>query len=218
MSKQKVKKPYTIKSFTEGFILESIIILYVILLIGNMFISEFDTIFVRYIPVGIVGFLITYSIIKSSAKKLKKADKESLKKMSFIFPIVIAVIMLLYGLYSVNSNFESVRARYSMLAKLMEESSTYEETFEDVIAKARDEANLHWFITSVVYLAFAEIGAFLGTRKLDGLLQEDEIELTQEENVDEGQLLVEGDEKLDLTPTNNTVSEPQVNNAIKWDL
>lgn len=213
MSKQKVKKPYTIKSFTEGFILESIIILYVILLIGNMFISEFDTIFVRYIPVGIVGFLITYSIIKSSAKKLKKADKESLKKMSFIFPIVIAVIMLLYGLYSVNSNIESFRSGYyGALIRLTGQ------TFEEVIAEARNKANLHWLITSVVYLAFAEIGAFLGTRKLDGLLQEDEIELTQEENVDEGQLLVEGDEKLDLTPTNNTVSEPQVNNTIKWDL
>lgn len=213
MSKQKVKKPYTIKSFTEGFILESIIILYVILLIGNMFISEFDTIFVRYIPVGIVGFLITYSIIKSSAKKLKKADKESIRKMSFIFPIVIAVIMLLYGLYSVNSNIESFRTGYyGTLIRLTGQ------TFEEVIAEARNKANLHWLITSVVYLAFAEIGAFLGTRKLDGLLQEDEIEPTQEENVDEGQLLVEGDEKLDLTPTNNTVSEPQVNNAIKWDL
>ena len=195
MSKQKVKKPYTIKSFTEGFILESIII------------------FVRYIPVGIVGFLITYSIIKSSAKKLKKADKESIRKMSFIFPIVIAVIMLLYGLYSVNSNIESFRTGYyGTLIRLTGQ------TFEEVIAEARNKANLHWLITSVVYLAFAEIGAFLGTRKLDGLLQEDEIEPTQEENVDEGQLLVEGDEKLDLTPTNNTVSEPQVNNAIKWDL
>ena len=193
--------------------MESIIILYVILLIGNMFISEFDTIFVRYIPVGIVGFLITYSIIKSSAKKLKKADKESIRKMSFIFPIVIAVIMLLYGLYSVNSNIESFRTGYyGTLIRLTGQ------TFEEVIAEARNKANLHWLITSVVYLAFAEIGAFLGTRKLDGLLQEDEIEPTQEENVDEGQLLVEGDEKLDLTPTNNTVSEPQVNNAIKWDL
>lgn len=205
MSKQKVKKPYTMKSFAEGFILESVIILYVILRIGNMFISEFDIIFVRYIPVGIVGFLITYSIIKSSAKKLKKTDKESIRKMSFIFPIVIAVIMLLYGLYSVNSNIESFRTGYyGTLIKLTGQ------TFEEVIAEARNKANLHWLITSVVYLAFAEIGAFLGTRKLDGLLQE--------ENVDEGQLLVEGDEKLDLTTTNNTVSEPQVNNTIKWDL
>ena len=125
--------------------------------------------------------------------------------MSFIFPIVIAVIMLLYGLYSVNSNIESFRTGYyGTLIKLTGQ------TFEEVIAEARNKANLHWLITSVVYLAFAEIGAFLGTRKLDGLLQE--------ENVDEGQLLVEGDEKLDLTTTNNTVSEPQVNNTIKWDL
>lgn len=218
MSKQKVKKPYSIKNFTEGFILESIIVLYIILLIGNIFISEFDVMFVRYIPAGIVGFLITYSIIKSSAKKLKKADKESLKKMSFIFPIVIAVIMLFYGLYSVNSNIESARARYSMLTELIGESSAYDETFEETIVKARDEANLHWFITSMVYLVFAEIGAFLSTRKLDVILQEDEIEPTQEENVDAGQLLVEDDEKLDLTTNNNIVSEPTGNNGIKWDL
>ena len=219
MSKQKVKKPYTIKNFSEEFILGSIVILYITLAIGDALrILEINTIYTRYIPIGIVGFLITYSTIKSGAKKLKKSDKKSLKIMSFIFPIVVAVIMLLYGLYSVNANVESVRTRYSTYNKLLGESGVFSEMFEENITEARNKANLNWLITSVAYLSFAEIGACLITKKLDKFMKEDENELLQQDGKEESQLVVEGDEKLDLTTNNDTVNEPTVNNGIKWDL
>lgn len=214
MSKQKVKEPYSMKNFAKGFFWKSIIILYVVLMIGNFFLATLDTIFVRYIPIGITGFLVTYFIIKNSAKKLQKSDKSSLKQMSFIFPIIIAVIMLMYGLYSVSLNIRNLRNKYDVLL----ESSIYAEEYATLITDSKNQANINWLITSIAYLVFAELGAFLIGKKLDDLLQEDKIEPTLEENVvtSEGTLPVDNDEKVDLTASNP--ENVTANNTIKWDL
>lgn len=193
---------------------DSIAILYVTLLIGDLFFYLSDDIFSRYIPIAIVGFLVTYFFIKNSAKKLQKSDKSSLKQMSFIFPIIIAVIMLMYGLFCVSSNIKELKSEYDGLV----ESSIFAEEYEVAIADVRKQANLNWIITSIAYLVFAELGAFLIGKKLDDLLQEDKIEPTLEENVvtSEGTLPVDNDEKVDLTASNP--ENVTANNTIKWDL
>lgn len=203
MSKQKVKKPYSVKKFARELFWNSLVILYIVLIVGNAFVDNLSDIFVRYIPIAISGFLLTYIITKNGAKKLKKADKGALKKKSFILPIIIAVLMLLQGLYSVSVYIETIRNEYENFSSLLV-------LFEDSIETARKEANLHWVVTSISYLVFAELGAFLISKKLDKFLQEDEIELVQEENV------IDNDEKFNLAT--NEVESTSVNNTIKWDL
>ncbi len=206
MSKEKVKKPYTMKTFSNDLFWVSVVILSLVMIIFDCLDAEISAFIRRYIPMAVSGFLLTYCIIRSKAKNFKKSDKDSFKKVSYAIPVAVAIAMLLYAFYSVNKIIDNTIEEISDMTFVSEDMVT--EMCKDEIAETRRSLNLWWFATFATYLIFAELGAFLSLKKVDKLMQKDEIiqtESMQTQNVIEGQVAVTNEEKQDV-PSNNTIN------------
>ncbi|MBR4110156.1 MAG: hypothetical protein IKK43_00475 [Clostridia bacterium] len=207
--KEKVEKEFNPGMFMKNFITFHVILLYIVISIGDvvaLMSDDLSIIFTRFLPVGIVAFVFTFFNIKSSAKKCKKSDEQNMRKKIFIVPLIVAIIVFAYGLYSVHSIVKSREAELSMY-KLM----IGEEAFETMMTEAANEARLIWGITAVVYLVAAEAAAILLKNKLNELMQDEpEKPVLNEEvqsDIQPGMEMEQKDEKPEET----------VNN-IKWDL
>ena len=208
------KKPYGVADFFKNFIILQIILLYVTLMIGDAVAKTEDisSAITRYIPIALVGLVSSFLFIRSGAKKINKKEEENLKKKVLIAPIVVAVILLCYGLYSVHSNVSKVKKEMKGIYILAygEVDEEFEE-FEEEIKDAANEARGNWLITSVSYLVAVEVVAFLTSKKLGSLMKEE----IQEQIVD-GEILNDIQQEINNEPEEEKTQEPL--NNIKWDL
>lgn len=208
------KKPYGVADFFKNFIILQIILLYVTLMIGDAVAKTEDisSAITRYIPIALVGLVSSFLFIRSGAKKINKKEEENLKKKVLIAPIVVAVILLCYGLYSVHSNVSKVKKEMKSIYILAygEVDEEFEE-FEEEIKDAANEARGNWLITSVSYLVAVEVVAFLTSKKLGSLMKEE----IQEQIVD-GEILNDIQQEINNEPEEEKTQEPL--NNIKWDL
>lgn len=210
MSKnQKVEKEFNPGVFMKNFIVTQVLILYFLFMIGDAAIAigidDPHRIITRFIPVGIIAFISSFFIIRSSAKKCKKSDEQDMKKKILIAPLIVAVILFAYGLYSVHSNLKEIEDELSIYMTILGEDTVTEE-----IEKAGNEARVTWAITAVIYLVAAEAGAFLTKNKLNSLMQDEPV-VPQINEV----ASTETQETQQIEPKEEQ-QEP-VNN-IKWDL
>lgn len=158
-------EPTSIKdSLILRFIVVSCVILYTVIRIFDTF-SLFsdgnsDVLF-RYIPVAFTSAIATYVFIRIKSKKLLLSNLDVIKKQLIIAPIIVMVIIFLFGIYSVNSNVKSIKENpyYSMID---------ENVRENMLEKAKSHAIVKWIITSVVYVGVAEIVVF----KMKNIMQE----------------------------------------------
>ncbi len=219
MKKEKVEKEYTIRKYFKYFVIISLVFLYLIVIAGDRISKQADIndIILRFIPIALFGLLVSYCITRDSAKKIKKSDKEIFKKTMFILPVIVAVVMFMFGLYSVSSNIKTMREEYKGKIKMWnyETQQTLTEIYEQVISEARTEANTSWFLRSVTYLIFAEFGVFLVNKNLYKFMKRDVVELCEEDERENETIIMNNDGNDNLTT--NSESGGSVNN-VKWDL
>lgn len=219
MKKEKVEKEYTIRKYFKYFVIISLVFLYLIVIAGDRISKQADIndIILRFIPIALFGLLVSYCITRDSAKKIKKSDKEIFKKTMFILPVIVAVVMFMFGLYSVSSNIKTMREEYKGKIKMWnyETQQTLTEIYEQVISEARTEANTSWFLRSVTYLIFAELGVFLVNKNLYKFMKRDVVELCEEDERENETIIMNNDGNDNLTT--NSESGGSVNN-VKWDL
>lgn len=219
MKKEKVEKEYTIRKYFKYFVIISLVFLYLIVIAGDRISKQADInyIILRFIPIALFGLLVSYCITRDSAKKIKKSDKEIFKKTMFILPVIVAVVMFMFGLYSVSSNIKTMREEYKGKIKMWnyETQQTLTEIYEQVISEARTEANTSWFLRSVTYLIFAELGVFLVNKNLYKFMKRDVVELYEEDERENETIIMNNDGNDNLTT--NSESDGSVNN-VKWDL
>lgn len=219
MKKEKVEKEYTIRKYFKYFVIISLVFLYLIVIAGDKISKQADIndIILRFIPIALFGLLVSYCITRDSAKKIKKSDKEIFKKTMFILPVIVAVVMFMFGLYSVSSNIKTMREEYKGKIKMWnyETQQTLTEIYEQVISEARTEANTSWFLRSVTYLIFAELGVFLVNKNLYKFMKRDVVELYEEDECENETIIMNNDGNDNLTT--NSESDGSVNN-VKWDL
>ena len=219
MKKEKVKKEYTIRKHFKDFIVISFLFLCFIIIVGDEIshYADINDIILRYIPIALFGLLVSYCITRDSAKKIKKSDKEIFKKTMFILPVIVAVVMFMFGLYRVSSNIKTMREEYKGKIKMWnyETQQTLTEIYEQVISEARTEANTSWFLRSVTYLIFAEFGVFLVNKNLYKFMKRDVVELCEEDERENETIIMNNDGNDNLTT--NSESGGSVNN-VKWDL
>lgn len=219
MKKEKVEKEYTIRKYSKDFVVISLVFLYLIVIVGDGISKQADIndIILRFIPIALFGLLVSYCITRDSAKKIKKSDKEIFKKTMFVLPVIVAVVMFMFGLYSVSSNIKTMREEYKGKINMWnyETQQTLTEIYEQVILEARAKANTSWFLRSVTYLVFAELGVFLVNKNLYKFMKRDVIELCEEDKRENEAIIMNNDGNDNLTT--NSESDGPVNN-VKWDL
>ncbi len=219
MKKEKVEKEYTIRKYSKDFVVISLVFLYLIVIVGDGISKQADIndIILRFIPIALFGLLVSYCITRDSAKKIKKSDKEIFKKTMFVLPVIVAVVMFMFGLYSVSSNIKTMREEYKGKINMWnyETQQTLTEIYEQVILEARAKANTSWFLRSVTYLVFAELGVFLVNKNLYKFMKRDVIELCEEDKRENEAIIMNNDGNDNLTT--NSESDGPVNN-VKWNL
>ena len=201
-----------------------LLFLYVTIYIGDaisMF-SDISDFLTRFLPVGIVTLIASYFLFKKNISKCLVKDKEEVKKKVVLAPIIVAVILFAYGLYSVHSNTADVKVEFNELKAEMalyvdlvpgaaEQIVELDEQFKDAITEAR----LNWFITSIIYLAVAEFVAYKSNKKLDvWLTLEEPISENPDNNLETGE---ESNYEFEPTEEVKEPTETPLNN-IKWDL
>lgn len=208
----------------RDFMAYEILILYVVLQIGNFMLELDNDILVRYLPMGLVGLTASYFILKKQIKKCKKTEKDTVKKMVLVGPVLVAVILFLYGTYSVSSNMPEAEAI------MKNELGTYIELYSSIYGEEagnelwaevyleldniEKQARMKWVISSVTYLVTAGFVALLSTRRLDEWLKDEEVVLETEENlVLDTALSVEN-----VVENENVEKEETPLNNIRWDL
>ena len=185
--KEKVKKEYTLKNYIVSMTVVAFIVFNLFLYAGNIGIYlNLSPIVFRYIPSAIMGFLITFLIVRSASKKLHKSDADMVKKIAFIAPVVVAAVQLAFQLISMSSTIKDARNEVNRTSMLL--GGQYQEELQDIyneqINKAINEAYKLWILVSVFYLLGGEFGAFLAVKKVDSLLLDDTISSnTQNENM-----------------------------------
>ena len=215
MSKnKKKKKKFSIVSMISA----ELGIIYITLLIGsfiNSFTNSFNLILLRYIPVVIVTLISTYFLIRWGAKNNLKSDKNSFWMQIMVVPLIVAIIIFLFGMYNIKVNSSKIDGKYSLL------KSRFSKEYEDILNKAKKTARTSWIITSVVYVISSGTMTLILKSRIDDWLQEDEaFDIVKPEN--RSQTTGELPNEINQDNTNlNENSENEEDNAIKkikWDL
>lgn len=177
--KEKINKPYSAKKLLKDLIIITIIALYVVIMLGDivyMIIEDSDRIISRQIPVAVATILSTFLIIRSGSKKCNKSEEKMIKKDIFIAPVIVAIIIMFYGFYSVSVNIrdarENIEKEMSVYSLFYSEEEIDAE-IDKIIAEAANQARQSWVITAVVYLVVAEVTVFISSKKLNQWLKED---------------------------------------------
>lgn len=194
-------------------------ILYIVLRIGDAFkiSANVPNIVARYIPIGIATAIFTYFLTRAGAKKVSIYEKEDFLKKIKIIPIIVAVILLIYGIISVNSNLskmESKISQYRTLYSYMNKNNSNE--FDKMIKDAKSKAIMSWIITSIIYLALSEGTTFAIKDKMDDLFDADESNKfygTEDTYNAENNIENNNGENLNNTDDSNDAAK-----KIKWDL
>ena len=218
MKKEKMKenKPYNVALLWKDFVVIEVVILYITLILGDLIrvASKASIILTRYVPIAFVTLVSTFLIIRSKSKKCKKSEENEVEKTFVIAPVVVAIIMFFYGLYSASVNMskaEEQLRKETKIYSLLYEKSEYEEMIQEALKEARSLAIQNWIITSVTYLVSAEIMVLLSSKKLklwlkDEMIVENSIEGMQAE----GNIMNDSVIKME----DNT----QATDSIKWNL
>ena len=91
-------------------------------------------------------------------------------KIIMIVPIIVAVIMLGYGIYSVKSNLSNLTASFERLYLISNSG-----TISYLLKEAKGQAIASWVITSIVYLITSEVTTIIVRNNIYSLFKRDEL-------------------------------------------
>lgn len=211
---KKEKVEYNPTVLMKNFIIYQLLILYITLNIGDMFslFSEFGNLVTRYMPVAVVTLISTFIIFKNNASKCLIKDKEEVEQKVKLGPVIVSVILLLYGLYSVESNMSSIKSEMNSSYYSLFMSSA---EIEDGLREAATSARINWLITSIVYLITAECVGVIATKRLNEWLKDEEPVFENEETLPVTSTTF-SEESLEVSDNNQ--NEDGLLNGIKWNL
>ena len=176
---KKIKKPATVSAFVVTLGLISYIVYDLELQVGNVFAgTEVPKLLYRFLPSLIVGFLVTFLIIKSSAKNMYKKDANNIKIASFIIPIVVVIVMAIFQKVWFEEQIQDITEEFQRTINLLgnsykEMKEEYQVMLEENIRMARDGNRALIIYISLGYLFGGVLGAFLGTKNIEEKLLED---------------------------------------------
>jgi len=177
--KEKINKSYSAKKLLKDLIVTTIIALYIVMMLGDivyMIIEDSNRIISRQIPVVVTTILSTFVIIRSGSKRCHKSEEKMIKKDIFIAPVIVAVIIMFYGFYSVSSNIresrEDIESEMRVYSLFYSEDEIDTE-IDKIIAEAANQARKSWIIIAAIYLVSAEVTVFISSKKLSKWLKED---------------------------------------------
>ena len=217
--KENVKnaKPYTKMNLLKDFVVITVIVLYAILIIGDEIRMASSgiagtNIATRYIPIAIATLIATILICYAKVGKFRKSEEKEVKKTLMIAPVIVTVILFIYGMYSVAVNVATLNKSDLGVGSIYLEY--YEELYGvDMLAEARNKAIMNWAITTAIYLVEAEGVVFLITRNLNRKLKEDEV---LEPSLED---MLDSENPTEAMVTNSSSDEStQVINNINWNL
>lgn len=170
MKKDNTKKEivYTPIVLLKNIVVFQLIFVCIILEFGDIVreITDLSMVFTRYVSVGVITLISVYFYLKSSVSKCLLEDKEEVRKKTILAPIIVAVIIFVYGLYSVESNMSALKSNnYSYYSMFLSDNE-----MDEILEQAASEARVSWIVTSIVYFVVAECATFMLNRKLDELL------------------------------------------------
>ena len=174
--------------------------------------------FTRYIPVVVLAIILTFILTKSRAKRTFSSDRESFIKKLFIIPVIIAVIIFVYGLYSLHSNVSQMEKSLKTFSSIS--SSASSKLYSDMLNQAKNNAIISWLITSLAYLIPAEIVTFLMQNKLDELMIADYSSpvMNQTDTYMNGNHQTDSNLQNNYNYGNDKSNENDPVKKIKWDL
>ena len=242
-NKIKDKKKFSIVSM----IITELVIIYLVIRLGDIINStskNISLVITRYIPVGIVIIICTFFLIQSGAKKNFKSEKDLFVKQIMIVPVIVAIVIFLFGMYSVKTNaskltkqFEEEINKYSIMTKQYEKytnrysdlSKDYSKIYEEKLKEAKKTARISWVITSLVYLVCSgAITVFCLKNNIDKQLQYDEESYNIEPSGNSKVVsqIIDNDNEENLNETSerdednneNKEDENEAIKNIKWDL
>ena len=225
-SLEKKEKKFSISAMIST----EIVLLYLVLMIGDAIAkssSNTNWFLTRYIPIAIVSLVITFFLIKSGAKKTFKSNEDLFRKQIMIVPIIVAVIILLYGFYSVkinvnkfNQKYEDLYNRYSVLYDKYNLNNSMQTQYKNMIEDARKQAKNSWIITSIVYFVSSMITTLFMKNKIYSFLKDDEVYDSVESTNTQNAVQILDDSNNEIIDDNSMTHEENNNtvNDIKWDL
>ncbi len=214
-------KKFTAGKLLSNFIFTEVIILYVVIVIGDL--SETgmklgtgnpinNSWLTRYIPTAIASALIAFVIILSCRKKCGKSEYKEVKRNILIAPVIVGVIVLLYGLYSVSVNINEFKDKELGFLKYFVE----DDELEKIIEEGANQARLNWLITSIGCLISAEIISFIMSKNIENYLIDDSTLIEEEADINTTTYEVKNEELG--TQNNNEENSNKANDTIKWNL
>lgn len=199
LEKERLKAEANLKrngpaGFAKNFIGTQLVIMYLVIFIANIFAdSELGLEIPRYIGVIVIGFLTAFFAIKKCLSLCTKEEYSNIKKLSHVYIGVVALVIFIYGLYSVSSNLKEAEATFEFvnemkqevqkeIADLEKQGISLEDIYseediadieellnidvEKTMQEARTEANIHWFVVALVYVVGTEFALFLAGKKV----------------------------------------------------
>lgn len=209
---EKIELPLSAGKFMKKFIVIECAWLYITLVLLDMGVFpalENSTLF-RIGICGILSAIVAMLFIKGTAKNCLKSEENLIKRNMVIAPIIVAVILAGYGIYSVNLNVEEIKSSGEYI--LLERMGVSDE-LEELIKEAKTEAYADFVATGVAVLVGAEVVVFLKKKKISDVLKDD---MTL--NNDLGGIITgEGNVNQEVNiGVNNPDNTAQSN--VKWDI
>ena len=229
MNSTKAEKPFSMRSM----IASEVLLLWVTLLIGDflMVATKLPLVLTRYIPICVLSIAFTYYWVKKGAKRCLKSEQENFFKIIIIVPIIVAIILFVYGLVSVNRNVSKLEKEYKKMYSLYSSYYGNSSTLNQMIEKAKTDAIVAWIITSVIYLGVSEATTVYAKKRVYDLFIDDatgntEVITRMQTIPGQAEPNHETDGNINNTTenineTNNNLSEDNNNDTIKkinWDL
>lgn len=196
------------------FIIITSVILYFVLIIGDVISStnKIDGWVFRYIVVGIVSIIVTFILVLVIARKNSNYNFNDTIKRFMIAPLIVSVIMGIYGICSVYSNLEKLKNNYMYSAY----SSIFKDEFKELENKEVSKAISNWMITSLIYLTSSELVMILLKNRVKISKDDHSANLSNLANMQNQ--VVQGSMNHNLTNDNEKINTDSTTRNIKWDL
>ena len=198
----------------ETFIIITCIILYFVIRIGDIIsISNIiDNSIFRYTAVGIASIIVTFILVLVIARKNSNYNFNDSIKRFMIAPLIVSVIIGVYGICSVYSNLGKLKKNYMYSAY----STILKDEVRELEKKATSDAISNWMITALIYLISSELVMVLLKNRVK--ISEDDHSANLSNLANMQNQVVQGSMNYNSTNDNEKNNTDSTTRNIKWDL
>ena len=175
---------------------------YLIMILGNLLlkVTEQNIFISRYLVIFVINAICSFFILRSYAKKSLKENADGFKKNTIIATVIVAIIIVIYGLVSVANNIKGLNSLQRIY---------YEQEI--------NEARMSFVISAVVYLVIGLLMAILPFENYRSIMLDNDPNIPEELRHNKVETLSSNNYGYgyDQAPTD---SEGVSNQNIDWNL